>query len=287
MKLTNQDLQLIPQLGKPLLFVSLEDLARHPVRPRVGFAITRLLRTLRERYEDVEQERLRLLEQHARRDEDGNMLYTNEDNSEIDVGEGYATDYAELMAIEFEIEGLSLSELESVGSISPATLLSLSRLLSDDLGNTQRKKTKLKNSLLQLKANETRPAFVVSLEQLVRKTFPFPVACAIYRATVLVNRQVAQVESARLAIVQKYTKRDEAGEIIYRDESKSHIELSDEAQRAYTELLDATFEVETLNASDLESTENLPPLLLSDLADLFYDDYQVIKDKPVKKKKGR
>lgn len=136
-KLTNIQLRpLFMQDGQSQpapLMTALEDLLRRPVPPRTGLKIRNIVRVVNQQATDVEAERVRLLEQHAKRNEAGEIIYQDEAKTVFSVNGSFAEEYGELMALEFDVDALAASELDNIGQVTAQTLLNLGDLLVDDL----------------------------------------------------------------------------------------------------------------------------------------------------------
>lgn len=115
------------------LMDALAELLRRPVPPRTGLKIRNIVRAINQQATDVEAERVRLLEQHAKRDETGEIVYQDEAKTVFSVNGNFASEFNELMGLEFEVEALVASELDNIGQVTGQTLLNLDNLLVDDV----------------------------------------------------------------------------------------------------------------------------------------------------------
>ncbi len=117
---------------------ALQELAQQRMPFSLALKIRALVRTLRDRMGDVEEERQKLIEEHAERDEEGNKIRTNIRDGgtrwewQMADLDAYRADYDALMATTSDCpEALTVTEMEGVEEVKPAILLDLGPLLVD------------------------------------------------------------------------------------------------------------------------------------------------------------
>ena len=115
---------------------ALAQLAQEKLPIGVGIKIRRLTRQVTEAVEDIEAERHKLLEAHAKRNkETGEMLFLDDAKTEVDVQRPeFDVDYNALLALDADITVDRPLRPQDLGSISvmPALLLMLGDLLEDE-----------------------------------------------------------------------------------------------------------------------------------------------------------
>lgn len=122
--------------------MDMERYARTIAQRRIAFdaalKVRRLIKEIQSLLADAEAERMKLVEQYALRDEDGEMIRTNvsPDGSqwqyELSDPAVFQRAYAELLDTEVEVSAtISTQDLERGGDIEPAVLIALGPLLTE------------------------------------------------------------------------------------------------------------------------------------------------------------
>ena len=117
---------------------ALGELASQRVPFALALKMRRVSRALRERLADVEAERMKLIEEHGKRDAAGELVRENVSadgqhwTHPMEDGAAFATDYQALMAETFACEGFSVEELEALGEVTARQLEALGGLLIED-----------------------------------------------------------------------------------------------------------------------------------------------------------
>ena len=124
-KLHNYDV--FPQNGRPQppIRSALGDLIKCPVTPRTGLKIRRIVRAINQQIEDIDAERLKIVE-----------LYGEGDGEERAVNETGVAAWHELMWLTFEVEQIEVEEIEGLKEIRALTLIDLGDLLADEATKT-------------------------------------------------------------------------------------------------------------------------------------------------------
>lgn len=120
------------------LLAGLNEIIRKPVSPKTGLKIRRIVRVVNQQAEDVDAERVRLLEKYAKKGDDGKPLHRDEANEQIDLADeaGFLQEFQELLNLDFEVEALTAGELEQIGNVSTLTLMNLGDLIVDEEPHT-------------------------------------------------------------------------------------------------------------------------------------------------------
>lgn len=117
---------------------ALQELAGQRVPFALALKMRRVSRALRERLADVEAERLKLIEEHGKRDAAGELVRENVSadgqhwTHPMEDGAAFAADYQALMAETFACEGFSVDELAGLQEVTAAQLDALGGLLIED-----------------------------------------------------------------------------------------------------------------------------------------------------------
>jgi hypothetical protein len=85
-----------------------------------------------------------------------------------------------------------------------------------------------------------------------------------------IDQQLADLEAEKNAIIERHAKRDSAGKVLSRADGT--VVMEPEGNEELATMLRQTFEVETINASEVRNIDDIPGGVLLALGDLFVDD---------------
>lgn len=115
------------------LIESINQLLTMPVSVRVGMRLRAMARALEGQHKDVDEVRRGLVLKHVQRDEGGEMIYLNAEQTQVKVSEGFEPEWNELMSLTFECPTLQASALNGL-NVTGLLLMGLGDALVDDLG---------------------------------------------------------------------------------------------------------------------------------------------------------
>ena len=112
---------------------ALAQLSQEKLPATVGIKIRRLTRQMAEATGDIDAERAKLLEAHAKRGADGEMLFVDAERTQVQMNPEFAAEWNALLAADADMmvdRPLRASDLGDM-KVTPALLMLLGDLLED------------------------------------------------------------------------------------------------------------------------------------------------------------
>ena len=118
--------------GMTPLIATLIKISAAPVGLRTSMKIRTIRKIIHEQQEHILEERKRLVELHAERNDEGDFITVPDKPDEIKVKPGYFKGLEELLNMTFEVPSILAAELEYVDDLCTNDLIALGDLFQED-----------------------------------------------------------------------------------------------------------------------------------------------------------